>query len=1015
MGVFSSIMKMWGSVRTHSLKALALVVCLLVLPAISALGGGQHEASLSDVQKLIAQLDYPAALKLLAKIQREHPDQRDETQRLIMQIISNQGREYNQVLAQLVHVLYDEQDADKALPLINTLGKLDPNRSVEETRRSLGYVKFLKLMDSAANLLGRGHIAEAIDTYLLPITNSGKAGFDLDKSLFDAAGYGDLVTASARVAVARITDSASQARGEVSSLGSAHAALARFVNAPANAQSLDRWDEMVSPFETARRQELSILATAATLEALDKNLGGGSLKGKGSSYMRYLEMLCSGRKGKPPEGIAQAIRMLWAPGSESVADAASAAATSAYSAGAKQLDAGDLAGADPKLQDAYYHGILAVKAASLAGSDLQLSPSWSFFPADSAHVQTLLEKVTQDQATSAEADALRTLITMVRAAQALPADASLPASALQSARTQTQALADKSIAEQKDWLSRAAVLVRQQATGPQLGPQIEAASTMAARFDSFTSQLSQKDLEFSVALARSEASQFDARLADIDTARLNGQDRMNGTVNGKQPTQDAFGERKPGEALQLFTNASAALEQLQADMASWRASLSSDKTYVSGSGSVAAIIAGLAGTESKIKAEDSELSRLTQLAEQQHEDALAKRKEADLAFADGTRGLAAKQYDGAKLQLAEARDLYFDSLLLEEDAAVRKRYTVEIPSLIDQINNTIVEQYVADVDVQVNAGRRLFSQGEFLKSFLILETAQTRWKATLVDKPNSDLDALLDKVRNALKLSGGRDLAPNDSRAPAVDGFLNLANDKVASADKMAKDDPRRKLLLDDAYGNVMSALDVAPVYRTAKALQLRIRKMQAKDDATFRAEAKAEIDSIIDEYHNGQGQPQRQYFALKDYQDILPDYQPLQNSIQELEKTLNFGIRPPSASEISQSSDLFVEARTLYDPANPLTFGPALDDLDRAIKLNYSNDLAKALRRTILLREGSPEASAISPAALAKFAESKRLYNTEDYADAYIILQDLMADKKNASYPPIAGLYLLTKQKLGF
>jgi hypothetical protein len=231
----------------------------------------------------------------------------------------------------------------------------------------------------------------------------------------------------------------------------------------------------------------------------------------------------------------------------------------------------------------------------------------------------------------------------------------------------------------------------------------------------------------------------------------------------------------------------------------------------------------------------------------------------------------------------------------------------------------------------------------------------------------------------------------------------------------MAKDDPRRKLLLDDAYGNVMSALDVAPVYRTAKALQLRIRKMQAKDDATFRAEAKAEIDSIIDEYHNGQGQPQRQYFALKDYQDILPDYQPLQNSIQELEKTLNFGIRPPSASEISQSSDLFVEARTLYDPANPLTFGPALDDLDRAIKLNYSNDLAKALRRTILLREGSPEASAISPAALAKFAESKRLYNTEDYADAYIILQDLMADKKNASYPPIAGLYLLTKQKLGF
>ena len=167
-------MKMWGSVRTHSLKALALGACLLILPVVSALCGGQREASLSEVQQLIAQLDYPAALKLLAKIQREHPDQRDETQRLIIQIISNQGREYNQVMAQLIHVLYDEQDTEKALPLINTLGKLDPYRSVEETSRSLAYVKFLKLMDSAAVLLAKGRIPEAIDTYLLPITDPGR-------------------------------------------------------------------------------------------------------------------------------------------------------------------------------------------------------------------------------------------------------------------------------------------------------------------------------------------------------------------------------------------------------------------------------------------------------------------------------------------------------------------------------------------------------------------------------------------------------------------------------------------------------------------------------------------------------------------------------------------------------------------------------------------------------------------------------------------------------------------------
>jgi hypothetical protein len=50
----------------------------------------------------------------------------------------------------------------------------------------------------------------------------------------------------------------------------------------------------------------------------------------------------------------------------------------------------------------------------------------------------------------------------------------------------------------------------------------------------------------------------------------------------------------------------------------------------------------------------------------------------------------------------------------------------------------------------------------------------------------------------------------------------------------MPKDDPVRAQLLADAYANVSSALDVDPVYRTGKALQLRIRKLQARDDASL-------------------------------------------------------------------------------------------------------------------------------------------------------------------------------------
>ncbi len=105
--------------------------------------------------------------------------------------------------------------------------------------------------------------------------------------------------------------------------------------------------------------------------------------------------------------------------------------------------------------------------------------------------------------------------------------------------------------------------------------------------------------------------------------------------------------------------------------------------------------------------------------------------------------------------------------------------------------------------------------------------------------------------------------------------------------------------------------------------------------------------------------------------------------------------------------------AREEYDPANLWTFDPALKDLDVAIKLNHDNAAALALRRTILLKEGSPEASSLSSVSLARFAEAKRLFNTGDYSGAYQILLGLVSEG-TANYPPIARLYHATRQKLG-
>lgn len=142
---------------------------------------------MSDVQALIDGKEYTEALKLLARIQREHPDLRDETQRLIVQLISNQGQEYNLVLSALSEALYVEGDEIKAAPLIQELRKLDPKRSVGAVRRASEYAAFLGLMTRASGLLNEKKYSDAISLYLLPITDPAKAGFDLDKPAFDSA------------------------------------------------------------------------------------------------------------------------------------------------------------------------------------------------------------------------------------------------------------------------------------------------------------------------------------------------------------------------------------------------------------------------------------------------------------------------------------------------------------------------------------------------------------------------------------------------------------------------------------------------------------------------------------------------------------------------------------------------------------------------------------------------------------------------------------------------------------
>jgi len=142
-------------VQTHSLKALALLLCLALslAGAVSLYAGGRPESQLADAERLIQQQDYAGALKLLAAIQRDNPDLRDATSRLIAQIMTV-TQHYNSVLEELNHASAagDVAAMQKVLP---ELQKIDPQRAAGLSKTAGVLVGVLQLMNTAESLLAR--------------------------------------------------------------------------------------------------------------------------------------------------------------------------------------------------------------------------------------------------------------------------------------------------------------------------------------------------------------------------------------------------------------------------------------------------------------------------------------------------------------------------------------------------------------------------------------------------------------------------------------------------------------------------------------------------------------------------------------------------------------------------------------------------------------------------------------------------------------------------------------------
>lgn len=1027
------------SVRTHSLNALAVIVCILVFSAASAFASGSPEAGLKQVQALIAAKDYSAAQKLLVELRRRNPDLVDPTQQYF-DIIMAHERSYNAVHRELRDAL-DRQDLEAAEQLIVRLEEMNPHKGLAAEKRDVKNLRAARgvgaYMDTVAALLRDGKYTRAIAGYLVAVNDPAEAGFGAQRDAFLASRTAAIYITSVQSAVTAMKIASEKAAGMDGEVRAIPAALAILLVGTVNERTASEAARLASPLRSLAGLETEVRRLAGSLSAITTALQASRGGGTEGQYVEYLVDLASGREGRI-EGIAAAIRLLWEHSAGQSAEAVLPAASSAFDAALKAYDLAvrsrDPAAfirADAAFQAAAFKNLAAVEMGKL----LQATGT-PFTEVNRQSLEALRALGLASQESADESAAFRTLISFQQQAAGYP-----PAvQASPQARRSAQELTVRVEGLRLEWRSRSQRWSAQSgSSGMDTAALAKAATQMSDRFEAFAQELRATDLSYALQLARVESEPFPQRFSAAAARRLEGEDFLNATKGGK-PSADPneLVARLPGKALDSFIAAGSGLEELSKTTSSWKAKWTSDLPLVVQSDGIRALVAEADALEERIATQRGELVELRARAEDNLFNAEKARRDAEAAYTDAEKALGRREYAQARVLAGDdAAGLFLTSLALEEDPRARTRLEKDIPTLLTRIEQAIYAQNVRQVDASIDQAVVFFKATQYLDARLALDKARDLWEQMPEGKTRKyeTLEYWYSLVLNALGVSGGRSLASNDPRLDVVSPLMSRARELFAEAERLSAEaerlrtsDPKNQRISDlttrktaalaQAGTHVSSVLSVVNGYWEAKVLLLKVRKLG--DEAGFRKDAEDGVRSVL----AGLAATPRTikasdaYFELKEYQGLVDDRvlsASIERAIGGLEDELNLRVKQLSREQIAQSTALVAEARNRYKPDNKDTFEGTLALLAQALAVDSNNAAARALRQEVLIRMGSPTVGVLTREDQRIFTEAQNLLNSggeQNERQSWELIQPLLP--KYAAFQPLKKLEATLKARLG-
>jgi len=1011
---------------SHSVRVriilLALFICLVAAVSVQARGRAEQESRrrLAEVEKLIDEKRYNEAVRLLSEVVQEDPDRFDAAERL-MERIRVRRTEIDQSFAEL-NAAIRENEQEKIVVLIDKLEDLNPYPSESEAKlldmlRAAGIERiyfvnlFRQLMARAKAQIQAGEYRRAVSTYL----EYFQEDFQIVKKNFDEEEYGNILKNSVDVALNNL-------QGAIRAYDASYVGLESLTEGfgadPENLPS--RVDAAAATLQSLAEAVGTVERSGRTFQTQNERIREASADDQYDLFLFFSDQLVFGPGANSSEGIAYALDSIWRRGLAGLESGLLQRGQTAYAAAVEQFrgNSMDAALASISEAEALFPWLLDVQTLW----PLRVEPTRPY-PADETGRTAFAAALPGFLRTQEYLKALEDYRALTRTNQRVGELVEKEVSTVQQLYDDRDELADllaETTGLDSSWRDQLAEYRGAAGQSLRLTNHASQAGEVLSDISATLQGIQELDIRLLDRVALIQGAEFEERFRTYEKQFEQAVKLQEGTEVTLEPIRDPESgeivetptrvEQFPSRAVAIYLPLSQNLEDLAGEVDAMLADALHNAEYVAQSVELQNHIDSLQSLVERTAALRGELEPRLEDAQQAALQAERYRREGQLRFQQAQANVSNRRYAEARQNIRSAREAFDTSLSFEEDPEIRRIRDEELVALsraiVDLENNLVI----AEVRQLIEAGRRLYAQGDFAGAEQTLLAAQARWADTNPTE-NPEVSFWLGLVRSAVDATTGREIAETDPLYKEMSQLYNLAYRDFQTGQQLIQQGQAGEAVrvLQRAEDRIAKILVPFPYNTQARVLTLRI--LQINDADAFRARI---TELYNDALRRRSDSPQEAYATLKDIEQLLPNYPGLQTAIANLEITLGFRIPPPDPAKIAQSRDLYVQARSIWDRNQRDLYDSALDVLNEAIQLNPDNRDAVGLKDRLLIATGGARVDVLSSDDQRLLREAEAKYLAGNYFEALVIIEQLLRKPSNQNNQEILDLEKRVRAKTG-